>query len=313
FDKYPNSVDNTLAFGLEARSYQPGLNSYKELATSTLLKRRGDSLELPGDNSEGSVGDNSEGSTGDNSEGSVGDNSEGSTGDNSEGTSEDNSEGSTGDNSGSDSSPPPDTTPNEPFIDPFTDGMTISKNIASTIRNVGDGVAGLFTKGELAIQKFGGDVRDMVARHLRRHAYVNAALAIWIHFSLTNSLLTIQSLWGDNKFSEIGPELVAKIEKLKAKFSAESKVAVDTTSKILNDDGLATDNLHNIDESFQNALDTCMSIVAELKSQLVEFDDDRETRSGYSTDILASIFYFYFEQQESYSKIAKKLGIASSQ
>ncbi|KAH6587137.1 hypothetical protein BASA50_001416 [Batrachochytrium salamandrivorans] len=60
-EKYSNNVDTTLASGLEARSYQPELNSYKELATSTLLKRRGDSLELPGDNSEGSVGDNSEG------------------------------------------------------------------------------------------------------------------------------------------------------------------------------------------------------------------------------------------------------------
>ncbi|KAH6576266.1 hypothetical protein BASA62_001521 [Batrachochytrium salamandrivorans] len=65
-EKYSNNVDTTLASGLEARSYQPELNSYKELATSTLLKRRGDSLELPGNNSEGSVGDNSEESTGDN-------------------------------------------------------------------------------------------------------------------------------------------------------------------------------------------------------------------------------------------------------
>ncbi|KAH6572796.1 hypothetical protein BASA60_006406 [Batrachochytrium salamandrivorans] len=98
-EKYSNNVDTTLASGLEARSYQPELNSYKELATSTLLKRRGDSLELPGNNSEGSVGDNSEESTGDNSEGSTGDNSEGTSEDNSEGSTGDNSEGSTGDNS----------------------------------------------------------------------------------------------------------------------------------------------------------------------------------------------------------------------
>ncbi|KAH6562400.1 hypothetical protein BASA62_009244 [Batrachochytrium salamandrivorans] len=48
-EKYSNNVDAILASGLEARSYQPGLNSYKELATSTLIKRRGDSLESPED------------------------------------------------------------------------------------------------------------------------------------------------------------------------------------------------------------------------------------------------------------------------
>ncbi|KAH9247586.1 hypothetical protein BASA81_014803 [Batrachochytrium salamandrivorans] len=52
-EKYSNNVDTTLASGLEARSYQPGLNSYKDSATLVSLKRR--------DDSEGSAGDNSEG------------------------------------------------------------------------------------------------------------------------------------------------------------------------------------------------------------------------------------------------------------
>ncbi|KAH9250041.1 hypothetical protein BASA81_012174 [Batrachochytrium salamandrivorans] len=122
-EKHSNNVDTTLTSGLEARSYQPGLNSYKESVTLMSLKRRADSEGSSGDNSEGSSGDNSEGSAGDNSEGSTGDNpegsvednfegstgdnpevsagdnSDGSTGDNSEGSTGDNSEGSTGDNS----------------------------------------------------------------------------------------------------------------------------------------------------------------------------------------------------------------------
>ncbi|KAH6565898.1 hypothetical protein BASA60_009757 [Batrachochytrium salamandrivorans] len=49
--QYSNNVDATLASGLEARSYQPGLNSYKESATLVSLKRR--------DDSEGSSGENS--------------------------------------------------------------------------------------------------------------------------------------------------------------------------------------------------------------------------------------------------------------
>ncbi|KAH6595559.1 hypothetical protein BASA50_005768 [Batrachochytrium salamandrivorans] len=42
-EKYSNNVDATLASGLEARSYQPGSNSYKESATLMSLKRRDDS------------------------------------------------------------------------------------------------------------------------------------------------------------------------------------------------------------------------------------------------------------------------------
>ncbi|KAH6584764.1 hypothetical protein BASA60_000825 [Batrachochytrium salamandrivorans] len=42
-EKYSNNVDTNLASGLEARSYQPELNSYKESATLMSLKRRDDS------------------------------------------------------------------------------------------------------------------------------------------------------------------------------------------------------------------------------------------------------------------------------
>ncbi|KAH9264119.1 hypothetical protein BASA83_012428 [Batrachochytrium salamandrivorans] len=40
-EKYSNNVDATLASDLEARSYQPGSNSYKDSATLVSLKRRG--------------------------------------------------------------------------------------------------------------------------------------------------------------------------------------------------------------------------------------------------------------------------------
>ncbi|KAH6579848.1 hypothetical protein BASA82_000392 [Batrachochytrium salamandrivorans] len=42
-EKYSNSADTNLVSGLEARSYQPGLNSQKDSATLTLLKRQDDS------------------------------------------------------------------------------------------------------------------------------------------------------------------------------------------------------------------------------------------------------------------------------
>ncbi|KAH6594999.1 hypothetical protein BASA61_003938, partial [Batrachochytrium salamandrivorans] len=42
-DKYSSNVDITLASFLEARSYQPELNSHKDSATLTSLERRDDS------------------------------------------------------------------------------------------------------------------------------------------------------------------------------------------------------------------------------------------------------------------------------
>ncbi|KAH9247369.1 hypothetical protein BASA81_015032 [Batrachochytrium salamandrivorans] len=45
-EKYSNNVDTNLASGLEARSYQPALNSHKDSAALTSLKRRKDSEGL---------------------------------------------------------------------------------------------------------------------------------------------------------------------------------------------------------------------------------------------------------------------------
>ncbi|KAH6564856.1 hypothetical protein BASA62_007678 [Batrachochytrium salamandrivorans] len=42
-EKYSNNVDNNLVSGLEARSYQPGLNTREDSATLVLLKRQDDS------------------------------------------------------------------------------------------------------------------------------------------------------------------------------------------------------------------------------------------------------------------------------
>ncbi|KAH9266683.1 hypothetical protein BASA83_010358 [Batrachochytrium salamandrivorans] len=40
-EKHSDNADATLASGLEARSYQPGLNSTKDSATLVSLERRG--------------------------------------------------------------------------------------------------------------------------------------------------------------------------------------------------------------------------------------------------------------------------------
>ncbi|KAH6588913.1 hypothetical protein BASA50_010411 [Batrachochytrium salamandrivorans] len=128
-EKYSNNVDTTLASGLEARSYQPGLNSYKESATLVSLKRRDDS-------------------------------------------------------EGSDPSPPPATTPNETDSDPFTNSVTNTINLASTIGKVIDSDYVFFTEGEKVRQKIDGDTGEMVAKYLRRDVYVTSVLNRWVDKSI---------------------------------------------------------------------------------------------------------------------------------
>ncbi|KAH9248930.1 hypothetical protein BASA81_013387 [Batrachochytrium salamandrivorans] len=201
-EKYSNNVDTNLVSGLEARSYQPVLNSYKESATLMSLERRA--------------------------------------------------------NSGSDSSPPPVTAPENRFMDDF-DGRDIfdmgifSEVLASTISEVGDGSTGVFKKGELAIQKIGGDAGDLVAKYIRREAYVNVALLLWSYFQIATVLSTIKSGLGDGQYSKIEPNLVAKIVELKNTLEAGLNAAVDATTKILNEEGTVIENVEKISTSFYSA------------------------------------------------------------
>ncbi|KAH6571117.1 hypothetical protein BASA60_007329 [Batrachochytrium salamandrivorans] len=176
-EKHSSNADTTLASGLEARSYQPGLNSYKDSPTLMSLKRR--------DDSEGSSEENS-----------------GSDSSPPPDTTPNDSEGSSGEDSGSDSSPPPDTTPNDseglskedresdPFGPsdttpkngvglPFVRSDVISRNLASTIDKVGDDVYVFFQRRELAGLKFSDTVGDMMASYFRRSSYVETALIYW--------------------------------------------------------------------------------------------------------------------------------------
>ncbi|KAH9272874.1 hypothetical protein BASA83_004762 [Batrachochytrium salamandrivorans] len=122
-EQYSNSADANLASGLEARSYQPGLNSYKESAILMSLKRRDDSDGSPEGNPEGSPEANSEGSPEGNSEGSP----------------EGNSGGSSEDDSELDLTQPLVTTFDETVKYFFSDSDLSSENLASTIDKVGDG------------------------------------------------------------------------------------------------------------------------------------------------------------------------------
>ncbi|KAH6576682.1 hypothetical protein BASA62_001290 [Batrachochytrium salamandrivorans] len=209
-EKYSNNVDNNLASGLEARSYQPASNSYKEPATLVSLKRRDDS----------------------------------------EGSSEDNSEGSSGEDSGSDSLPPPATTPKKTNGVPFTKGDINIMNLAYIIDNVGDGSVDLYKDGEKAGKKIDNPVGGLVAKYLRR------------------------------EYSRIRPGLLRDIQSFEVRFITAFKAASKAVSNILNEVDSVADNIQRIEKSFENALYSRTFLLSELTS-LLESYKAGETLKGH--------------------------------
>ncbi|KAH6576710.1 hypothetical protein BASA60_004387 [Batrachochytrium salamandrivorans] len=252
--KYSNNVDATLTSGLEARSYQPGLNSQKGSATLTSLKRRDDS------------------------------------------------EGSSGDDSGSDSFLPSTSDPNEPFKSPFTDSNVSSMNLASTIDNVGDGNADLYKDGEKAGQKISGRYGEMVKRYFRKNAYVNVALRHWVHESVPGILEKIKSLWGDDEYSRLEPDLKKDIKKWEDEFRAGLNAIVDATTNILEDVGSVAQNLQTINTSFRRTLDNRISLLWKLISLMRLFESSK-TLMGYLANISISVTKFYIDKQSIYAKL----------
>ncbi|KAH6597970.1 hypothetical protein BASA50_004124 [Batrachochytrium salamandrivorans] len=335
-EKYSSNADATLASGLEARSYQPVLNSYKDSATLVSLKRRdnsegstgdnsegstGDNSEgSVGDNSEGSVGDNSEGSTGDNSEGSVGDNSEGSTGDNSEGSTGDNSEGSVGDNSegstGEDSgsdpsppSPPPATTPNETFSAPLTKDDVSSKNLASTIDKVEYNKFIFFMDGERAGKKISGDAGKRVAEYLRRATYVSVALGNWADYSTSSILGLNKSDLSGDQYSKIESYLTKKARELLIDFNQGMDAVSSATTNILKDIDSVAENIEKIKKAFGMIFESRMVLLWNLRFRL-RFEAGK-TLERQLVDANRSYIAFLKKQNTLYAEIKKDFGITS--
>ncbi|KAH9271117.1 hypothetical protein BASA83_006659 [Batrachochytrium salamandrivorans] len=253
-EKHSSNVDATLASGLEARSYQPVLNSYKDSPTLMSLKRRDDSEGSSEENS-GSDSSPPPDTTPNDSEGSSGENS-GSDSSPPPDTTPNDSEGSSGEDSGSDSSPPPDTTPNDseglskedresdPFGPsdttpkngvglPFVRSDVISRNLASTIDKVGDDVYVFFQRRELAGLKFSETVGDMMASYFRRSSYVETALTYWKQNSVLSIIAFIRSNLGEDEYFKIKPHLPNIVQGLEDESRAGYTAINDTTSRIL--------------------------------------------------------------------------------
>ncbi|KAH9267633.1 hypothetical protein BASA83_009848 [Batrachochytrium salamandrivorans] len=263
-EKYSNSADTNLASGLQARSYQPGLNSYKESATLVSLERRGDS------------------------------------------------EGSSGENSGSDSPPSSDTTPEKKFSPPFTEETVNSMALASTIDNVGDGIAGFYEDGDKAGQMLRGDAGDLLTKYLRRASYVNAAIRNWVNNFLPGIFVLIKSSLSDERYSTSLSNFINTYNQSKVEFREGLDGILGATSNIANDVGLVAENLQTINQSFESTFYNRIGVFWLLKLQLIKFKAGR-TLDGHLATIIKSVEGFYDNQNKLHAEIIEKFETASSQ
>ncbi|KAH6574963.1 hypothetical protein BASA50_005043 [Batrachochytrium salamandrivorans] len=296
-EKYSNNADATLASGLETRSYQPGLNSYKESATLTSLERRDDSKnDREFDDSEYDSEENGEWVYGFENWGDLEDYKD---------DYEDDSEGSSGENSGFDSFLLSTSDSNEIINSPFSYRNVSTENLAFTISNVGDGIVNLYSDGEKIEQMISGKYREIAAKYIRRHVYVNLAIRQWVHKSTPIILDKIKDIYGEDEYSKEGPEITEKIKKWEDKSRERSIEIIATTTKILNKSGSVSNNLKKIGLSFQTTLGGCMDLIWKLVN-LVRHSSRGQTLMKYLGGISRGIWAFFEEQSALHFKIIKK-------
>ncbi|KAH9249153.1 hypothetical protein BASA81_013112 [Batrachochytrium salamandrivorans] len=230
----------------------------------------------------------------------------------------DDSDGSSGENSGSDSppspppSPPPATTREKKFSSPFTEETVNSMALASTINNVGDGIAGFYEKGDKAGKKIGGNAGDLLIKYLRRASYVNAAVRNWVTNFVPDIRDAIKDGLGDAEYSTVGPDLIETSDKLTADYRADLTVLLGATSNIVDDLGSVTENLQTIDRSFGRTVYSRMALLSTLRFLLGKFTAG-ETLNGYLADISKSIDDFAAKQNELFAEIMEEYEAESSQ
>ncbi|KAH6583983.1 hypothetical protein BASA61_007745 [Batrachochytrium salamandrivorans] len=262
-EKYSNDVDTTLASGLEARSYQPGLNSYKELATSTLLKRRGDSLESPEDNSEGSTGDNSE----------------------------------------SDSSPSPASPSEVAAGYDFDPTGKIELGVAHLPFDIDDfGVefgarfADAPENAKAAGAALGGNTGDTLVEYLKSGRQATETLKEWVE-DIGKGLVDIIKLGlGDEEYSKV--ELLLKEAGEKVAADASDNVQ-QVTAALLNIEkkvGSAKQEVDAVQAAFERLLEAYKLYIGTLESQVIRFKEGEYIQSHLSVVVICLVEFS--ERQE---------------
>ncbi|KAH6560735.1 hypothetical protein BASA62_010305 [Batrachochytrium salamandrivorans] len=262
--KYSNNVDTNLASGLEARSYQPVLNSYKESATLMSLKRRDDSEGSPEDNSGESAEDTSGGS------------------------SEDNSEVSVGDDSGSDSSSPSATTPEIDIqeINPHLEkAESDSLMLSSTINEVEDGIVDAPENLKSAGEAIRGGPGEKLIEYVQKATYVSGALKDWVEDAVKEIILVVEDSFDLTEHSKAVESLWKTKEKLIKEIDECLKEIIITLAKIARKTGPSRLRLKTIRVSFEHVFLMHTEFFGELQTQLANVENSKKINECLSNAI----------------------------
>ncbi|KAH9271980.1 hypothetical protein BASA83_005826 [Batrachochytrium salamandrivorans] len=271
--KHSNNADTNLAFGLEARSYQPVLNSQRDSATLVLLKRQDDSEGSPEDGSEESTGDDSEESTGDDDE--------------FEHTELD-------------------------LDNPLNNATFDTLLLVSKIEEAGDYPAEVPESVKTAAAAVGGGVEETLTEYLRKTLYVGNALKTWAEDSGENLDIVIKSGLGDEEYANVESSLKEANEKLKADASGYMKEVTDAVSAIGETPGSVKPEMETIQTSLGRTLDAYKVYFEVLQPQLTKFNAG-ENLNGHLSDASENLVGFTEKQQGLYDGILQKLETAPSE
>ncbi|KAH9246318.1 hypothetical protein BASA81_016116 [Batrachochytrium salamandrivorans] len=185
----------------------------------------------------------------------------------------DDSEGSSGENSGSDPSPPSATTFKPRIGDGFTKEEILTINIASTIDRAINGDYTMLYMQEDAGNKIGGRIGNMVAEYIGISTHVIGVLRRWDQDSMYGIRDFIKSGLGDEKYSEVEPDLTEKLKDFEYVSNDEAKAINITTEDIIDSRGTVAENLQKINESFKLIVNSQVLLLLKLKDLLGRFDD----------------------------------------
>ncbi|KAH6572598.1 hypothetical protein BASA50_008019 [Batrachochytrium salamandrivorans] len=272
-EKYSNSVDTTLASGLEARSYQPGSNSQRDSATLVLLKRQ--------DDSEGSPEGGSEESTGDDSEES------------------------------SPPATTPETTRWD-IETPLDKAELGSLIMASAIEESGEEYVEMPENVKAAAAAVGGSVEETLAEYLKRTLYVVEHLQEWEKEAGKNAVLAIQSGLGDEEYANVESSLKEANEKLTTNASEYMKEMTDAVSAIGETPGSVKQEMETIHAALGRTIDAYKEYFAVLQPQLTKFDADGST-NGHLSEASENFVEFSSSQQGLYDEVMQGLETAPSE
>ncbi|KAH6601465.1 hypothetical protein BASA61_001948 [Batrachochytrium salamandrivorans] len=272
-EKYSNNVDTNLASGLEARSYQPELNSYKESATLMSLKRR--------DDSEGSSEDTS-------------------------GESPDTTPDETPEET-------PEETPDEtPEIDIQEINPHLEKAesdsimLSSTIDKVEDVIVDAPKNLKSAGEAIRGNPGEKLIEYVQKATLVSGALKDWVEDAVKEIILVVEDSFDLTEHSKAVRSLRQTKEKLIREIDECLKEIIITLAKIARKTGPSRLRLKTIRVSFEHVFLMHTEFFGELQTQLANVENSKKIHE-YLSNAIGSLTQFVKNQKDLFDSMIEEI------